>query len=1218
MAVYDTVEQALKAIRDPQTLAEISSVLLRAEYPELTMSGTTGDLGRDGRVQKAIWGDEYAMVQYSLADRWPRKVDQELARHDRDPGLPKLLVYVTHRVTSREAEERAAARAARRGVSLRVLDYGWLWTRLEHQYRDLAERALGVRPRLPGQFVDGRDRADELARRIPGFDAPLVNTDALSSLTQTLAGGKQLILLVGPGGVGKTRAALNSIPAGVPSAVLHLAQSFDRDAVGALDPYRPGVLIVDDAHRFADLSGVRLMLEAGPWKTWRIIMTLRSGYADDVRHRAGVEAEEGVEIAFGGLTRPQAAELLAGKPYGITRPELAEHLVALAAGSPLMLHLGAQAAVERGLSPRGQAELLRNYADRLRQSVPNALAEDLIVIAALFGRLTFVEHLPSIRHLYPGASLPQLRQALADAADAGLGILDDDAFTVTPDAIAPVIVLDALLRPRGAVRLRLEDFDLRGLDDDARERLLPNLVAAVAYGEGHGRQPLRHLLALRRPASGATATMWLTALKEASLYAQVLPSDAEHLLRDLLELPPNDLAAAPAVVRAAADVARRLCESSRAAGLPPLLSLAAIELQAGSDELSGPQKLLENLLDRAASYSGPQLTYRIAQTLDVTRAWHARHGSQVAHQRIALRVAMGLIAVIYEWIGPTAANAMAMQFGAVPAPETAAHRRALRQAAAYAAELIASVDDVALEELADAYPALMDRVRGIAPSPMRALTTKQKAAIRPAAAIVRRALLDAWSRLPVAVRLRCLERDPDATVARRARNDPHLTKVAALFGVTSPSERVGDDWEALQARAYQLGRRLGPTRAVTLLTAAVEQVPGRHLNGDYALMRGAGHEGTRRQNAAAIRRLRGDQRLRASLPWLLAGAIDGAGVPIATLRSLATDADTAAYLPPVLDLIEASQELSLLDILVDQPASHARLADHLRVCGRLRADARAERLMLVAERTEDQLLPQILEQFGLLDSSLNVPSALRERFVVQLTRAAATTALDRSARGHLTDAFALVVWWRTDTWLDVIDARRRVLLEARDGDYRMWDLLAEDLKLALDDLTDRQRDAALERVAGWVEELDRRDNRWRVERDLLELLERIGEGRPGIVDVIVRWVVAGGAGRDRALMLLAGLADRDEAGPVIDALLEEPTSSLTDDALIEAITAPPMSWVGDLDERYRQRVKFFTARRRRGSRRARQFAATAQAHFRRLLDEELERSRARSEGYGRS
>lgn len=188
MPTYETVEQAIQAIRDPQTLAEVASVLLLPDYPTLVMSGATGDRGRDAKVQFGIWGLEVVVIQYSIAKDWPRKVDRELARYTRDPTLPKHMVYVTTRVTSDDAVERRRAQAlAHHGVKLEVLGFGWLWPRLQRDFRAVAEELLGVRPALPGRFVDVAARRAALERRIPGFDAPIVETESLRELGNRMA-----------------------------------------------------------------------------------------------------------------------------------------------------------------------------------------------------------------------------------------------------------------------------------------------------------------------------------------------------------------------------------------------------------------------------------------------------------------------------------------------------------------------------------------------------------------------------------------------------------------------------------------------------------------------------------------------------------------------------------------------------------------------------------------------------------------------------------------------------------------------------------------------------------------------------------------------------------------------------------------------------------------------------------------------------------------------
>ena len=69
---YDTVAQALDALRDPQTLAEVASAMLLDELPELVMGATTADLGRDGKVKRGVWGEEWVVVQFSLEANWRR------------------------------------------------------------------------------------------------------------------------------------------------------------------------------------------------------------------------------------------------------------------------------------------------------------------------------------------------------------------------------------------------------------------------------------------------------------------------------------------------------------------------------------------------------------------------------------------------------------------------------------------------------------------------------------------------------------------------------------------------------------------------------------------------------------------------------------------------------------------------------------------------------------------------------------------------------------------------------------------------------------------------------------------------------------------------------------------------------------------------------------------------------------------------------------------
>jgi hypothetical protein len=357
-----------------------------------------------------------------------------------------------------------------------------------------------------------------------------------------------------------------------------------------------------------------------------------------------------------------------------------------------------------------------------------------------------------------------------------------------------------------------------------------------------------------------------------------------------------------------------------------------------------------------------------------------------------------------------------------------------------------------------------------------------------------------------------------------------------------------------------------------------------------------------------------DGELRPYLGSLLSGSLLGPGLLAETVRDVAADPNTADQVVDVLDLTDPAEELRLTELLLGNASAHVALADHLRACDRRSAGERAEALVRLAETTSDLLLPQVLEQFGLLESSVRVPPALRARFAKQIARAAGESALDRGEAGNLSDAFSLLVSHGDDAWLDVIDERRVAMLAPQgSGDRRMWDLVPEDFGPGISELTDRQRDEALPRIAQWHEETEHDAYGWRVELGLADLLPRVGANRPGLVAVLARWYALGGHARARTLHMVSTLYARGALEPVLEELLAVSTTA-DDEELIAALSVPPMSWVGDLEEEYSGRATFF-ARPRRGNSRARSFAAKAETHFGGLAEAERLRTRKRHEGY---
>jgi hypothetical protein len=1213
--IYDTLEQALDGLRDPQTFAELASTLLLEEHDGLVMGARTGDLGRDAAVQYAIWGKELVVIQYSLDRKWQNKIDRELKRYEKDPSLPKRMIYVTHLTATGKAQKTRVEKAAGLGVELRIYDRGWLWPRLQYKHRKLAEELIGLRPSLPGIFVEADEREAELRERIPGFAAPLIPTPGLEELREALTAGEQRVLmLVGPGGSGKTRAALGAPPSGAQRLVLQSAQGFDRVAAGGLDAYSAGVLLIDDAHRVEDLSGVRAMLEDAAWKNWTVVMTLRPGFAEQVLVRAGLDVDLVTEIAFGGLTRPQAAALLAAEPYKITLPELGRHLVELAQGNPLMLHLGADAAGRSGLTPQTQADLLRAYARRLRRSLPEELHGDLLSIAAFYGGLSLTEHLSLIRHLYPGAALPDIRAALADIADAGLGLTDGDTLTVIPDAVAPILVLDMLLQSGGHTRMRLTDLDL-ALAQAERERVLPIFAAAVFYGDGPGRDALRAFVSQSIPETGKPAISWVSALREARLYARALPREASRVLDEVLKSPEEELRDEPGLLDAAAEAARVLADASLPVGLPRLLSVVALASGLAERVPSSPGKTLSDLLQRAPSYGGSVLTDRTVTALRTTRAWLAEEPQSPARQRVALRVGLMLIAVTYEFVGASVADAMAIHIGDVAAPQTQAHRAAIGEAAKFAAALLESSEPQALSELGESYASLVERAAGPATPSNGELASRLRSMIRPAVSTVRSALLASWERLPVSARLRIVGADSNRRIASRAGADPEVSRLSLMFMVTPAGTPRVRAWEAQLRRARELGRELGPDGSLDLLAEALGQAHGRfQVLGVRDLLIGAGETASRVAARRGVDRMTADPLLRPYLGLMLAGALRGPGVASTVLRALAGEPQTAAQIVDVLDLVTSAEESRLTKLLYGQPVAHPALACHLGLCRRP-ADERAAALIELAEQGDTGTLGSVLEQFGQPPVLVAVPSTLRDRFARQMERIAREAALDRRGGTSVGDAFALVVQWGDEAWLEVLAARREALL-ADAGERRLWDLLPDDYAPPLVELSDHQRDEALPRLASWLEEADGDPLDWRIEHGVVEMLPRVGSDRPKLAAILGGWYAAGGKARERTLRLMSPMLAQSVAGPVLDVILANSPIPEAESELIAALSRPPMSWVGDLEEEYTKRADVFKERAGRGSRYARSFAQAAEAHLRRLAEAEADRTQQRKEGYG--
>jgi hypothetical protein len=209
-----------------------------------------------------------------------------------------------------------------------------------------------------------------------------------------LAGPSRVILLHGPGGIGKTRLLL-AFPGEVPEGtsvwyVRTEAESIERD-LATLDRNRQHVIVMDDAHRFAQLSHLREALVnpelAGKVK---LVLATRGAFKETVLYQLGsFPGDQICEIGLEALPNADIDRLLQNPPHAITDQALRHALIRIAEGSPLLAGIGARLA-QRGVSIMGltRDQVLTRYLDEVVHDLAEARYDDryigyLQVLAAL-------------------------------------------------------------------------------------------------------------------------------------------------------------------------------------------------------------------------------------------------------------------------------------------------------------------------------------------------------------------------------------------------------------------------------------------------------------------------------------------------------------------------------------------------------------------------------------------------------------------------------------------------------------------------------------------------------------------------------------------------------------------------------------------------------------------------------------------------------------------
>jgi Effector-associated domain 10 len=230
---------------------------------------------------------------------------------------------------------------------------------------------------------------------LASHQGPLAGREAvIEQFRAQLAGPTRVILLHGPGGIGKTRVLL-TLPGAVPegTSIWYIrteAESIEHDLT-ALDRNLQHVIVVDDAHRFAPLAHLREAVVnpelAGKVK---VVLATRGVFKETVLYQLGsFPGDQICDIGLEALTNADIDLLLQNPPHEIADQALRHALVRIAEGSPLLAGIGARLA-QRGVSIMGltRDQVLTHYLDLIIHDLAEAGYDDryigyLQVLAAL-------------------------------------------------------------------------------------------------------------------------------------------------------------------------------------------------------------------------------------------------------------------------------------------------------------------------------------------------------------------------------------------------------------------------------------------------------------------------------------------------------------------------------------------------------------------------------------------------------------------------------------------------------------------------------------------------------------------------------------------------------------------------------------------------------------------------------------------------------------------
>lgn len=683
-------EHALGAMSDSDRFERIAVACLERYVPALRNTGGSGDEQRDGVGGSLTADGDQVVLTVSLDRSWAKKVERDLDGLAKHGHKPELVIAATNRKTGakRRNELQKDTREKRRH-KLKIIDVKFLALRLlSTELLTIREELLGLPvPQLPVAV-----HAAEFARRQPNTGAPerMIGRAKVLDALVALMEAHVTVEVIGPGGIGKTRLALEADTRIDADRTLFLDDRarLDSDLLSSeLAGADQLTLVVDNAHRCEGLRQVVGLLSARTGPT-RLILVARPGYEERLR-----QAIEGTPFGAPGMTGRLLVEGLGNKEIGemvrAAKPSLEfegaiERIVELAAGNPLIALLAHRVASSRGgLHGLAFNDLLGEYS---RSAVATAVerrtdvqADDLHDVLTVVAALGPVG--PSDESLISsllGVPVRTVRHRTDDLADVGLLTASGEQFGISPDLLAAHILQQTHLSGRKDAGVRYEEI-WQAADEGRRDAMCAALGALQGFDVTGGTE----VSALVGDALADLASVSpMHALTRAQSVAPGLPEIAVRTVDVAITALPEDADSREKALLTAMDVLSRVPDISD--GWPRQLKVAqAFFAVQGTDTANkGIYEALTRVYKRlpinTSVYDGHVLAHVQDVLTKATVAHWEEHRDEPGCARTIAAAAGQLLTVVAEQTYASAEDDMSIKLsgGFVPAAERTS--RALR------------------------------------------------------------------------------------------------------------------------------------------------------------------------------------------------------------------------------------------------------------------------------------------------------------------------------------------------------------------------------------------------------------------------------------------------------------------------------------------------------------------------------------------------------------